>query len=78
MMRPFHRLAALYWSGGCFNLSDSILALAVPWLVLQATGSVMLTGLVASAALGAMLAGSLLSGAMVRRLGADKTIQLSF
>ena len=77
-MRPFHRLAALYWSGGCFNLSDSILALAVPWLVLQATGSVMLTGLVASAALGAMLAGSLLSGAMVRRLGADKTIQLSF
>jgi hypothetical protein len=38
----------------------------------------MLTGLVASAALGAMLVGSLLSGAMVRRLGADKTIQLSF
>lgn len=77
-MQPSHRALALYGSNCCFNLSDSIIALAIPWFVLQATGSVMWTGIVASSALGAMLAGSLFSGVMVRRFGANRIIQLSF
>ncbi|MCH2038444.1 MAG: hypothetical protein MK137_07630, partial [Rickettsiales bacterium] len=53
-------------------------ALAIPWLILQATGSVVWTGIIASGALGSMLLGSVLSHRMIRYWGAHTVINASF
>ncbi len=75
------RRGLIWWMVGsraCITLCDSMFALAIPWIVLSATGSVLWTGTVASVALVALLAGSLVSPWLVRRLGPEPVIQISF
>ncbi len=58
-------------------LGDSMMALALPWLVLQSSGSVFFTGAVASVGLSATFLGALFSPWIMRRIGLQASILLS-
>lgn len=71
-LRSFHgTLAAwgLLASTGLSALGNSVVMVAVPWLVLQRTGSAALTGMVAAAAFAPLVVSALLGGALVDRWG---------
>ena len=68
----------LYLSIFLAVLSNAMMALALPWLVLQETGSVMVTGTIGALALSAVFAGSLLTRKMIAWLGADGLILISY
>lgn len=59
-------------------LSNSIMALALPWMVLQKTDDILVTGTVGAIALAAVLVGALLARLLVQKMGARSLIILSF
>ena len=62
-------LQALWWSNGISALGSAMTSVAIPWFILQTTGSPALTGLVATAmTLGGVLSG-VLSGPLIDRFG---------
>jgi len=68
----------LYLSLFLVLLSASINALALPWIVLQKTGSVLVTGFIGFFSLSAIFLGSLMSRRLIQWLGADGLIIASF
>lgn len=64
---------ALLGATGLSGTGNAVVAVAVPWLVLQRTGSPALAGLVAAAALGPLVLSALLGGALVDRWGRRTT-----
>lgn len=72
------RANALYASTFLVTVCNAVIALALPWLVLQGTQSVITTGWVATLALGAVFAGSLLSRSMIDLVGARGVAILGF
>lgn len=71
-------LLPLYLSTFFVMLSDSMMALALPWMVLQATDSVLTTGVVGSIALSAVFIGSVFSHMLIARIGASVLVFLAF
>ena len=54
---------------GLSGIGNSVVAIAVPWLVLQRTGNAALAGVVAAAALGPLVISAFFGGALVDRWG---------
>ena len=54
------------------------MALALPWMVLQKTDDILVTGTVGAIALTAVLVGALLARLLVQKMGARSVIVLSF
>lgn len=64
---------ALLAATGLSGLGNAVVAVVLPWLVLQRTGSPALAGLVAAAALAPLVASAVLGGALVDRWGRRRT-----
>ena len=71
-------LLPLYLSIFFAMLSNSMMALALPWMVLQATDSVLTTGTVGSIALSAVFVGSAFSRILIAKIGANVLVILAF
>ena len=71
-------LLPLYLSTFFVMLSNSMMALALPWMVLQTTDSVLITGTVGSISLSAVFVGSAFSRILIARIGANALIILAF
>ena len=70
-------LVALWWSNGISALGSAMTSVAIPWFILQTTGSAALTGLVATAmTLGGVLSG-VLSGPLIDRFGFKRSSVLT-
>ena len=77
-MPIFTPIFALYTAVFFLMLSNSIMALALPWMVLQKTDDILVTGTVGAIALTAVLVGALLARLLVQKMGARSLIILSF
>ncbi|MCY4030530.1 MAG: MFS transporter [Hyphomicrobiales bacterium] len=71
-------LLPIYLSTFFIMLSNSMMALALPWMVLQTTDSVLTTGTVGSIALSAVFLGSAFSRILIARIGANALIAFAF
>lgn len=69
---------ALYATELLVAFCNAMMALALPWLVLQSTGSVITTGWIGALALGALLAGSLACRGLIGWIGARSVVTLGF
>jgi MFS family permease len=63
-------LVALFWALGVSHAGSVMTLLAIPWFVLQTTGSGMQTGVVTATETIGLLASSILSGPVIDRFGA--------
>ena len=77
-MAMFNFTHAIYASSFLVVLSNSMIALALPWLVLQRTESIIVTGMVGSLSLTALFMGSLFSHQLIRYLGSKTIILCGF
>lgn len=69
MSRPRPAIAALLLGQGLSGLGDMLAAIALPWFVLQETGSPALTALTGFASLVPLVIGGIVGGAVVDRFG---------
>ena len=77
-MRIITRTNALYASTLLVTLCNAMMALILPWLVLQSTGSVITMGWIGALALGAVLAGSLACNTLIGWIGARRVVVLGY
>src|SRR5262245_22971203 len=70
-------LFALYAANAISSIGDGLTFLAVPWFVLQTTGSVAQTGITAFFSTASIAVSALFGGALVDRLGFQRMSVLS-
>src|SRR5688500_14273875 len=71
---PLHALLA---ANAVSGVGDKLAALAIPWLVLETTGSAAQTGLVGVVTVGSLIVSAFFSGILVDRIGFKKTSIIS-